>query len=315
MSPNCASKDADAAAARRFEADLTRLQSDLAIAKSQVTPEAPAPARLLPALAGPVTRSLRHPGAPLSSVWGGDEAAPAPTKPAAAPPPAPPQPASGDAGGGGSGGNALPIEPAPADPASARALLVICYNRPAYLTRTLAAVLARLPRYNRPHVVVSQDGSDAAVTAVVKDFQQRFAAAAPDIPFTHWLHPAGSAVVPAGQSQYAGYYRLAQHFGWALGRLFAAGHPFVIVLEDDLEVAVDFFDYFTATEALLAGDESLLAVSAWNDLGQARRGGEGTGEGEEKRDALTPAALPGAPRRRPARRAPLRLLPRPRLDA
>jgi len=63
----------------------------------------------------------------------------------------------------------------------------------------------------------------------------------------------------------------------------------VIVLEDDLEIAVDFFDYMTAvrawasssepalpvTQSLADGvrswrpNESLLAVSAWSDLGQA----------------------------------------------
>jgi len=42
------------------------------------------------------------------------------------------------------------------------------------------------------------------------------------------------------------------------------------LLQDDLEVAVDFFDYFTAVEPLLVGDESLLAASAWNDLGACR---------------------------------------------
>lgn len=67
------------------------------------------------------------------------------------------------------------------------------------------------------------------------------------------------------------------------------------LLQDDLEIAVDFFDYFTATEPLLDEDDTLLAVryvcevaalipahsfahappdlprflcSAWNDLGQ-----------------------------------------------
>lgn len=48
------------------------------------------------------------------------------------------------------------IESAPAQPAYARALLVICYNRPQYLRRTLSSVLARLPAYNRPHIYVSQ---------------------------------------------------------------------------------------------------------------------------------------------------------------
>lgn len=67
------------------------------------------------------------------------------------------------------------IEPAPADPRQARALLVICYNRPDYLRRTLSSVLERLPAYNRPHVYISQDGEVPGVTAVIKEMQQAFA--------------------------------------------------------------------------------------------------------------------------------------------
>jgi hypothetical protein len=47
--------------------------------------------------------------------------------------PPPPPPASGGVGSS--------VEPAPRDPSVARALLVICYNRPEYLRRTLTSVL------------------------------------------------------------------------------------------------------------------------------------------------------------------------------
>ena len=43
----------------------------------------------------------------------------------------------------------------------------------------------------------------------------------------------------------------------------------MIVLEDDLEVAVDFFDYMSAMQPLLDADDTLLAASSYNDLGQA----------------------------------------------
>lgn len=38
---------------------------------------------------------------------------------------------------------------------------------------------------------------------------------------------------------------------------------------DDLDVAPDFFDYFSALYPLLAADSSLWCVSAWNDNGKA----------------------------------------------
>ncbi|OSX80918.1 hypothetical protein BU14_0031s0086 [Porphyra umbilicalis] len=46
-----------------------------------------------------------------------------------------------------------------------------------------------------------------------------------------------------------------------------AGYTHAVLLEDDLEVAPDFFAYFSATLPLLDGDASLFCVSAWNDNG------------------------------------------------
>ncbi len=175
------------------------------------------------------------------------------------------------------------IEPSPKNPRNARALLIICYNRPEYLTRTLQSVHDRLPLFNRPHIYVSQDGDVASVTRVIADFAAKFKANHPDVPFNHILHPAndasssssaalrGGAPAAPPPAWATGYYKLSQHFRWALNKLFEeVHHPRVIILEDDLEIAVDFFDYFSAMEPLLDTDESLLAVSAWSDLGQTR---------------------------------------------
>ena len=43
----------------------------------------------------------------------------------------------------------------------------------------------------------------------------------------------------------------------------------MIIVEDDLEISPDFFEYFTATLPLLRSDPSLWCVSAWNDNGKA----------------------------------------------
>lgn len=156
------------------------------------------------------------------------------------------------------------VEPAPRSTKAARALLVICYNRPTYLRRTLDAVLQRLPSYDRPHVIISQDGNLPQVAAVVDEAKKRFAADAPDVPFSHIHHPQQQR----GGDDGNGYMRLARHFGWALQHVFSRGHERVIVLEDDLEVAPDFFQYMTAAARLLDEDETLLAASAYNDIGQ-----------------------------------------------
>ena len=42
---------------------------------------------------------------------------------------------------------------------------------------------------------------------------------------------------------------------------------YTIVIEEDLDVSVDFFSYFSQTVHLMAKDESLYCISAWNDQG------------------------------------------------
>ncbi|XP_009321983.1 PREDICTED: alpha-1,3-mannosyl-glycoprotein 2-beta-N-acetylglucosaminyltransferase, partial [Pygoscelis adeliae] len=56
---------------------------------------------------------------------------------------------------------------------------------------------------------------------------------------------------------------------WALGQVFRTfRYRAAIVVEDDLEVAPDFFEYFQAAFPLLLADRSLWCVSAWNDNGK-----------------------------------------------
>jgi alpha-1,3-mannosyl-glycoprotein beta-1,2-N-acetylglucosaminyltransferase len=168
----------------------------------------------------------------------------------------------------------LNYEPASSDSSIARALLIICYNRPDYLKRTLENVLRHLPSYNRPHIYISQDGSVETVTKVIQDFKQMFQESAPDVPFTHLHHPADDVDLTGADGWATGYYKLSQHFRWALNKLFneksngGYNHPRVIILEDDIQIAPDFFDYFTAIEPILESDSTLMGASAWNDLGQ-----------------------------------------------
>ena len=66
----------------------------------------------------------------------------------------------------------------------------------------------------------------------------------------------------------------------------------LIVIEDDMLLAADFFSYFLATGKVMDRDPSLLCVSSWNDHGQVRgrQGAGGLGESVELRDR--PAPLP-----------------------
>jgi alpha-1,3-mannosyl-glycoprotein beta-1,2-N-acetylglucosaminyltransferase len=149
------------------------------------------------------------------------------------------------------------------------AVLVIACNRPSYLRRTLASVLRH--NHRALPVIVSQDGADAGVAAVVRDYQDRR-------PAIHLRHvpgavdrpPAGVGLrVPIDRADYRrwkGHYRIARHYRWAFAQVFdRLGLDSVIVLEDDLELAPDFFDYIGACVPLLDRDPTIRTVSAWND--------------------------------------------------
>ena len=70
------------------------------------------------------------------------------------------------------------------------------------------------------------------------------------------------------------YNKLARHFGWAFGSVFGSRGSVenIIVLEDDIEVSVDFFGYMFAMLPVLKQDPTLWTISAWNDNGRGARG-------------------------------------------
>ena len=77
-------------------------------------------------------------------------------------------------------------------------------------------------------------------------------------------------VVPPKEKKFKGYFKIARHYGWALNQTFnVMNYEQVIVVEDDLEVSPDFFEYFEATLPILKEDKSLFCVSAWNDNGKS----------------------------------------------
>ncbi|GAB5354883.1 hypothetical protein AAMO2058_000157900 [Amorphochlora amoebiformis] len=64
--------------------------------------------------------------------------------------------------------------------------------------------------------------------------------------------------------------RRSNHLYRILSTLFDSyGYAQAIVLDDYLDTAFDFFDYFQATSKLFEKDPSIMCVSAWNENGQA----------------------------------------------
>lgn len=154
-------------------------------------------------------------------------------------------------------------------------LIIFTCKRADYLKQTLTQVLEYMPQscaIGCP-LVISQDGFDEEVDMVVKQFQNRYEGV---IPILHFQHEQGG-----GQRRVDPYRALAVHYGWALKKLFGdgegglpGGYPQadrVIILEEDLHISPDFFDYFASTAPILDQDETLLAVSAFNDNGKEGR--------------------------------------------
>ncbi|CAI9104839.1 OLC1v1003611C1 [Oldenlandia corymbosa var. corymbosa] len=140
------------------------------------------------------------------------------------------------------------------------AVVVMACNRADYLERTISSVL----KYQKSiaskfPLFISQDGSDAKVKHKALSYDQ----------LTYMQHVDFDPVYTERPGELVAYYKIARHYKWALDQLFNK-HNFsrVIILEDDMEIAPDFFDFFEAGALLLDRDESIMAVSSWNDNGQ-----------------------------------------------
>ena len=139
-------------------------------------------------------------------------------------------------------------------------ILLFTFNRAANLQRTVESLLRYRPSSGYP-IVISQDGTDASVTAVATSFSDRV---------TH-LHYEWRGV--AEPPHPAAYFHIAGNYQFGLSHVFdspSSTYRAVILMEDDMEIAPDFYDYFETALPILERDPTLLCASAWNDNG--RRG-------------------------------------------
>ncbi|XP_066958308.1 protein O-linked-mannose beta-1,2-N-acetylglucosaminyltransferase 1-like [Macrobrachium rosenbergii] len=126
-------------------------------------------------------------------------------------------------------------------------LIIIASNRPSYLYRSLVSVLRQAGgTLNRIHVMV--DGHHQEVVDLLQLVQ-----------VSYTMHNA------TGVSRAA---RISDHYRLSLSTAFSLfpKAPKVILLEEDLLAAQDFFSFFNQTAWLLDEDPSLWCISAWNDL-------------------------------------------------
>ncbi len=149
-------------------------------------------------------------------------------------------------------------------------------------------------------IIISQDGPNPEVHAVIETYRHLFESKL-GVPLYSLVHPR---TVPVSidrknpkVSWKASYISLAAHLGWAINQTFS-GRAYddnnnnnnnfhrqqhyredipsrllplpqrVIILEEDIEISNDFFSLMNATADLLDRDDTLLAVSAFNDNGK-----------------------------------------------
>lgn len=112
-------------------------------------------------------------------------------------------------------------------------------------------------------IIVSQDCGHKETAKVISSY-----AAKKQV--IHLQHPNTTDIkLPKKENKFKGYYKIARHYKWALNQVFHKySYKAAIIVEDDLEISPDFFEYFYALYPILVADESLWCISGWNDNGK-----------------------------------------------
>jgi len=139
-------------------------------------------------------------------------------------------------------------------------ILVFSCNR-VTVNRALDLLLTYRPSKAQFPIIVTQDCGHKETREVIEGYgDQIIFIQQPDL---------SEPDVPPKEKKFRGYFKIARHYGWALNQtLTEMAYEQVVIVEDDLEISPDFFEYFTATLPILKADKSLWCVSAWNDNGK-----------------------------------------------
>jgi alpha-1,3-mannosyl-glycoprotein beta-1,2-N-acetylglucosaminyltransferase len=139
-------------------------------------------------------------------------------------------------------------------------ILIFTHDRVEYLRKTLETLFKYMP-HSGFTVFISQDGFFESVSNLIKTYGDSV---------IHLKHDR-KFIVPEDKKRFAVYHAISQHYKWGLTKVFNHPNQFsrVIILEEDIEVSPDFFNYFSALSPLLDKDENLLCISSWNDNGQS----------------------------------------------
>lgn len=138
-------------------------------------------------------------------------------------------------------------------------VVVVTCKRAAYLNRSLESLVKYMPQngtIGNIHfsIIVSRDCFDEDVEKVIASPTY-----AGKISNMRFRPPEGKI---------AGHEAVARHYGWIFTQIFDVLHyPAVLVVEEDMEVSPDFYEYFAAGFDLLNNNPNVMCISAWNDNG------------------------------------------------
>lgn len=110
-------------------------------------------------------------------------------------------------------------------------------------------------------IIVSQDCGHQATKRVIKSYKDAIS----------FIEQPDQSDFPlkGKEKKMKGYYKIARHYRWALNQVFNVfNYEAAIIVEDDLDISEDFYEYFTALYPILKADPSLWCISAWNDNGK-----------------------------------------------
>ncbi|KAL4216609.1 mannosyl (alpha-1 3-)-glycoprotein beta-1 [Mactra antiquata] len=171
-------------------------------------------------------------------------------------------PKDGPPNGTGNSGNKLTYDKVDTSDVILPVLMIAC-DRAEAVRRSLDLVLKYRPDEKKFPIIVSQDCGHKATAEMIGKYVTEHGIA-------HIQQPDLSKIsVPWPQRKFEGYYKISRHYKWALNQVFHMfNHSAVIIVEDDLDISPDFFEYFEATYKVLKVDKSLWCVSAWNDNGK-----------------------------------------------
>ncbi|CAF4615259.1 unnamed protein product [Rotaria socialis] len=140
-------------------------------------------------------------------------------------------------------------------------IVVFACNRARALQVHIEALLRIRNNSDLNPIIVSLDCHDKETLQVAKSFGDK-------IKEIIELPDLGPLVVPPKDHLLSGYYRISRHYGYSLNYVLnTLNYEAIIITEDDLEVSIDFLDYFQALYPLLKYDKTLWCISAWNDNG------------------------------------------------